>query len=384
MSQDWANFVCQTWTRRNIAQWRLDALEFKNAPSKASRARVFQRTGVRWSELLELDYWDPTKSVVVDAMHNLFLNLVKHHCREILQIDLLGDMKDEESVPVATPKEMAAAREIWAKGLNLKKKLSKIKVPALLALCIEKNIVLPRPDGGRRVLKSQIIDALLSASGEPAEDEEGEGDNEVGCHAEFGTYDEPTERQVDDDLYRDGVIGHKELRQIRKDIASTIRPGWQTGPPANFGSPAHGKPKADQWRSSIEFDIPVSLVQLWAACADILDDDRRQKMVDSTMFLATAIRWATSYRTSPRHADEYTKNMRAYLESLRDLFPEMKLRPNHHIALYLGEFLLRFGPVHGWWMFPFERLIGLLQKVNTNKKIGKSTKLIPHPALKVP
>jgi hypothetical protein len=379
MLQDWANFVCQTWTRRNIARWRLDALEFKNAPSKASRARVFQRTGVRWSELLELDYWDPTKSVVVDAMHNLFLNLVKHHCREILQIDLLGDMKDEESVPVATPKEMAAAREIWAKGLDLKKKLSKVKVPALLALCIEKNIVLPRPNGGRRVLKSQIIDALLSVSGEPAEDEEGEGDNEIGCDVEFDTYDEPTERQVDDDLYRDGVIGHKELRQIRKDIASTIRPGWQTGPPPNFGSPAHGKPKADQWRSSIEFDIPVSLVQLWAACADILDDDRRQKLVESTMFLATAIRWATSYRTSQRHADEYMKNMRAYLKSLCDLFPEMKLRPNHHNALYLGEFLLRFGPVHGWWMFPFERLIGLLQKVNTNKKMGKSTKLIPHP-----
>ena len=79
-------------------------------------------------------------------MHNLFLNLVKHHCHKILQIDLLGDTKDEESVPVATPKEMAVAREIWAKGLNLKKKLSKIKVPVLLALSIEKNI---RPDSGR-------------------------------------------------------------------------------------------------------------------------------------------------------------------------------------------------------------------------------------------
>ena len=118
---------------------------------------------------------------------------------------------------------------------------------------------------------------MLSTSSEPAEDEEGEGDNEVGCHAEFGTYDEPTERQVDDDLYRDGVIGHKELHQIQKDIASTIRPGWQTGPPTNFGSPVHGKPKANQWRSSIEFDIPVSLVQLWVACADILNNDRRQK-----------------------------------------------------------------------------------------------------------
>lgn len=89
------------------------------------------------------------------------------------------------------------------------------------------------------------------------------------------------------------------------------------------------------------------------------------------MFLATALRWATSHRMSQRHADEYMRNMRAYLRSLRDLFPEMKLLPNHHNALYLGELLLRFGPVHGWWMFPFERLIGLLQKVNSNKKIGR-------------
>jgi hypothetical protein len=32
---------------------------------------------------------------------------------------------------------------------------------------------------------------------------------------------------------------------------------------------------------------------------------------------------------------------------------------------------MRYGPVHGWWMFPFERVIGALQKTNTNYKIGK-------------
>lgn len=64
------------------------------------------------------------------------------------------------------------------------------------------------------------------------------------------------------------------------------------------------------------------------------------------------------------------RNMRAYLASVRRLFPETNLVPNHHNALYIGEMLLRFGPAHGWWMFPFERLIGLLQKVNTNNKIG--------------
>jgi len=186
-------------------------------------------------------------------------------------------------------------------------------------------------------------------------------------------HEEPLEGRVDDDLHRDGVIGRKELRQIRKDIAATIRPGWQTGPPVNFGAPAHGKLKADQWRSCIEFDIPVSIVQLWAD-TDISDDNRRQKLVESTMYLATALRYATSHRTSQRHANEYMRNMRAYVTSLRDLFPEMKLRPNHHNALYLGELLLRFGPVHGWWMFPFERLIGLLQKINTNNKMGGSAK----------
>ena len=141
-----------------------DAEAFRDAPSRAERARIFQRTGVRWSVLLDLPYWDPTKHVVVDAMHNLFLNLVKHHCREILQIDLVGDIKDEESVSVATPEEMVAARKIWADGAKSKNRLRRIKVPALLALCTENNVVLPRPNHGQRLLRSQIIDALLKVS----------------------------------------------------------------------------------------------------------------------------------------------------------------------------------------------------------------------------
>jgi hypothetical protein len=97
-------------------------------------------------------------------MHNLFLNLVKHHCREILQIDLVGDVKDDESVPVATQEEMAVARKIWAKGVTSKNQLRKIKVPALLALCVERGVVLPRPVGGQRLRRSDIIHALLTVS----------------------------------------------------------------------------------------------------------------------------------------------------------------------------------------------------------------------------
>jgi hypothetical protein len=62
------------------------AEEWLEAPSKAARGRVFARTGVRWSELLRLPYWDPTRAVVVDGMHNLFLGLVQFHVRSVLQI----------------------------------------------------------------------------------------------------------------------------------------------------------------------------------------------------------------------------------------------------------------------------------------------------------
>ena len=112
------------------------------------------------------------------------------------------------------------------------------------------------------------------------------------------TCSEPAEGDLnDDDLCRDGVIGRK-LRQIRKDIAATTRPGWQTGPPVNFGAPAHGKLTADQWRSCIEFGIPASIVQQRAADTDISNDNRLRKLVESTMNLARALRYAT-YHTQP-------------------------------------------------------------------------------------
>ncbi|KAJ7193740.1 hypothetical protein GGX14DRAFT_378717 [Mycena pura] len=46
------------------------------------------------------------------------------------------------------------------------------------------------------------------------------------------------------------------------------------------------------------------------------------------------------------------------------------MRPNVHIAFHIYDFLVLFGPVISWWCFPFERVIGFLQKINTNDHIG--------------
>jgi hypothetical protein len=131
----------------------------------------------------------------------------------------------------------------------------------------------------------------VAISNEPAEDNnednEGDTDNNLGSYTGVNIHGEPLTSQLNNDLYHDGTIG-------QKDIAATIHPGWQAAPPVNFGAPAHGKLKVDQWRSCIEFDIPISLVQLWVADTGV-SDDQWQKLVESSTFLAMALHWVTSH-----------------------------------------------------------------------------------------
>jgi hypothetical protein len=167
----------------------------------------------------------------------------------------------------------------------------------------------------------------------------------------------------------ENCINIEDLRRIQRGIKDTVRPGYQAPPPSNLGEPNHGKLKADIYRTLMEFDIPVSMVEL-CTISPGQDSSRKRKLLECTMSLATAICWATSHRTSAKHVKEYMKNMQAYLSSLHELFPNRDLQPSHHSAIFIGEMLMRFGPIHGWWCFPFERVIGLLQQINTNSKLG--------------
>src|ERR1700678_1335643 len=175
-------------------------------------------------------------------------------------------------------------------------------------------------------------------------------------------------------VFIDKLTKH-ELEKLQQDIKGTNRPEYCQEPPLNLGSPGHGKLKADPWKTCIEFDIPVSVAQLWSR-ETCLGQDRdvvahRDKVFQSIMHLAVAVRWGASYRTSEHHSQMFDENMVAYLWLLLELYPNIQFRPNHHVALHIGPLLTQFGPVHSWWMFPFERVIGILQKVNTNSKMGK-------------
>jgi len=188
-----------------------------------------------------------------------------------------------------------------------------------------------------------------------------------------GIIQEVAQEQTAFETLQEIGISQGDLKTIRADIAATVRPRWHAAPPANLGQVSHGKLKADEWRSCFKFDIPVSLLRIetWRSGPGEKMEDYRAKLVHSTILLATAIRWATSHRTSAKHIEKYTETMKNYLKIRKELQPNQCFHPNHVNTLLVGNYLRLYGPVRGWWMFPFERVIGDLQHSSTNNKLGE-------------
>jgi hypothetical protein len=88
-----------SWKRRTNEECRTFAEDFRNATSAKAAASTFNKTGLRWSELLRLPYYDPTRFLVVDPMHNLFLGLIKEHFQGILGYQK-GSLRSEGSPTV--------------------------------------------------------------------------------------------------------------------------------------------------------------------------------------------------------------------------------------------------------------------------------------------
>jgi hypothetical protein len=75
---DIANLSVDHWPMRDCKTHREQAFAWLNG-DRATRKELQAGSGVRYSELFRLPYWDPTRQVVIDIMHNLFLGIIKRH-----------------------------------------------------------------------------------------------------------------------------------------------------------------------------------------------------------------------------------------------------------------------------------------------------------------
>ena len=95
----YSNIDCNRWQQHTNAECCTHAEAFKGAECEEESEAVFAASGLRWSELLRLPYFNPSHFVVIDAMHNLFLGLIQEHFQGILGICLVKD-SDSDLSPV--------------------------------------------------------------------------------------------------------------------------------------------------------------------------------------------------------------------------------------------------------------------------------------------
>ena len=155
------------------------------------------------------------------------------------------------------------------------------------------------------------------------------------------------------------------MHTIKDDMDYIVKPSWMPSVPLLSGS----KLKADEWRTLGCLNLPISLIRQWSKHLN----KERVELLHLTMLLMSAISLATSRITSDAHCARYLDRMYEYRRELQRLFPFYNCVPNHHMAFHIPEFIKLFGPVHGWWTFPFERAIGQLQRLSTNYKKCKSS-----------
>lgn len=161
------------------------------------------------------------------------------------------------------------------------------------------------------------------------------------------------------------------MEALWDDIEHMCKPSWATSVPTTIGATGP-KLKSDQWRAVGSLQLPVTLIRLWSMDhPDGLRSQRRHELLNLTMSLLSAIAVGTSRVTSSSNAQEFLSHLIHYRKELRRLFPNYKSHPNHHMAMHIPEYLCLYGPFHGWWAYPFERVIGMLQRVSTNYKPGK-------------
>lgn len=89
----------QDWKIRDHKEMRKQAEAWRDTTSTTQRNKLFQRHGVRWSELWRLSYWNPTRQLVVDSMHCILEGLAQHQSRDLLCLTSAAAAEKPQVIP---------------------------------------------------------------------------------------------------------------------------------------------------------------------------------------------------------------------------------------------------------------------------------------------
>lgn len=95
---DYGGFERDSWPPRSALEHRQVCHKLLNCNTKKDQHEIESSTGYRYTVLLQLPYFDTTRMLVVDGMHNLFLGTAKHVLKAIwLEKQIIDNGNSRES-----------------------------------------------------------------------------------------------------------------------------------------------------------------------------------------------------------------------------------------------------------------------------------------------
>ena len=164
------------------------------------------------------------------------------------------------------------------------------------------------------------------------------------------------------------------LARIREVVNDMVTPSWLQSVPHKFGDKSSGTLKADEWRTMTTVYLPIALISLWGKGTihgSSSDAIYLRAVLHHTMDLVCAVSIACLRTMTLDRMNAYLGYLKSWISGMKELHPSGKHTINGHMAFHIYDFLLLFGPARSWWCFPFERLIGHLQRLNHNHKHGQ-------------
>ena len=116
--------------------------------------------------------------------------------------------------------------------------------------------------------------------------------------------------------------------------------------------------------------LPIALISIWGqetSHASPAIAESLWKALKQTMALVSAVSLAYSHTMTPDQMTAYHEKILTWIANLQVIHPTAEHCINEHMAVHIFDFLKLFGPIHSWWCFPFEHLIGQLQCLPNNK-----------------
>ncbi|KAJ7055308.1 hypothetical protein C8F01DRAFT_1373843 [Mycena amicta] len=104
----------ENWTKKDPDELRKAAEKWRDADTTGKQKTLFVESGVRWSEMWRLPYWNPVIMLAIDVMHCILEGLIHYHCRFVL-----GFVATDASKPPELPKAYDYAfSEPWTEGVD--------------------------------------------------------------------------------------------------------------------------------------------------------------------------------------------------------------------------------------------------------------------------